>query len=91
MGAKVTKLTATAREAKNWVSCTDTSKCNDGWGCCNSFTLTDAGSKVTNAGNPAKLCVNPGLQGSQVPSNVKTYGGRYYFCTLAEAKLITGA
>ena len=81
MGAKTTKLTVDQREAKNWVFCADATTCNAGWGCCSSFTLT-APSTTTIAGNVSSICVNPGLAGSQVPSNVKTYGGRYYFCTL---------
>ena len=91
MGAKVTKPTAAAREDKNWVSCSDSSTCNTGWACCKSFSLSYPAS-VTTAANAVSLCVNPGLAGSQVPSNVVTYGGRFYFCTLADAKAIkTGA
>ena len=89
MGASSTKaMTAAEREAKNWVSCTAATTCNSGWGCCTSFTVSKL-STVTTAGTLAKICVNPGLAGSQVPSNIKTYGGKYYYCSLTDANAIT--
>ena len=92
MGAKTSKPTVAAREAKNWVSCTAATSCNTGWACCNSFTLTNGGGgqgtvngRTTTAGNITKICVDPGLNTAQVPSNIKSYGGRFFFCTLVDA------
>ena len=91
MGASKSKaVTAAQREAKNWASCTSASTCNTGWACCNSFDLSQVAT-ITTPGNIAKICVNPGKPNPQVPSNIKTYGGRFYYCSLTDAKEISGA
>ena len=91
MGSSTSKApTVAEREAKNWVSCSAATSCNTGWACCNSFTLSNpgGGSRVTTAGNIAKICVDPGLYSGQVPSNIATYGGRFFFCSLVDAKAV---
>merc|ERR1712166_436069 len=94
MGAAKSKAaTVATREAKNWVSCSAATTCNIGWGCCNSFTISSTAglptSTDTAAGSILRICVNPGIATGQVPSNVKTYGGRFFYCSLPEAKLIS--